>query len=140
MRKNRFPDFPRGSDGKKLKGANGGNICRGCKTVEVPKNRKAWCSRACLERFHPWYVFRAAYQRDAGKCQMCSMVVSWPGMGMRAGARANFDHVVPFSEGGETIVENIRTLCEVCHKSRTSQWHKERAAKRKQHGTGNHCT
>jgi hypothetical protein len=36
------------------------------------------------------------------------------------------DHVIPFSEGGITILENVRTLCYLCHKKRTKQWHSER--------------
>jgi len=36
------------------------------------------------------------------------------------------DHVVPFSEGGITVLENVRTLCVPCHKKRTKHWHKAR--------------
>jgi hypothetical protein len=36
------------------------------------------------------------------------------------------DHIVPFSEGGLTVLENVRTLCVVCHKKRTKKWHKDR--------------
>lgn len=36
------------------------------------------------------------------------------------------DHIIPFSEGGLTVIENVRTLCCVCHKKRTKKWHKER--------------
>lgn len=36
------------------------------------------------------------------------------------------DHIIPFSEGGVTVLENVRTLCVVCHKKRTKQWHKDR--------------
>lgn len=36
------------------------------------------------------------------------------------------DHIIPHSEGGEYILENLRTLCIPCHKSRTKKWHKER--------------
>jgi 5-methylcytosine-specific restriction endonuclease McrA len=40
--------------------------------------------------------------------------------------RVNYDHIIPFSEGGMTVLENIRTLCEECHKKRTREWHKQR--------------
>lgn len=36
------------------------------------------------------------------------------------------DHIIPFSEGGLTVLENVRTLCVLCHKKRTKKWHKER--------------
>jgi len=36
------------------------------------------------------------------------------------------DHIVPHSEGGTHALENMRTLCILCHKARTKKWHKER--------------
>ena len=32
------------------------------------------------------------------------------------------DHITPFSEGGLTVLENVRTLCVPCHKRRTKDW------------------
>jgi 5-methylcytosine-specific restriction endonuclease McrA len=45
--------------------------------------------------------------------------------------RPEFDHIVPFCEGGLTVLENMRTLCHDCHTKRTADWHKERAEKRR---------
>jgi len=42
------------------------------------------------------------------------------------------DHIVPFSEGGMTVIENVQTLCVLCHKKKTKLWHKERTARGKQ--------
>lgn len=42
--------------------------------------------------------------------------------------KAEYDHIIPFSEGGLTILENIRTLCSPCHKKRTREWHADRKA------------
>ncbi len=36
------------------------------------------------------------------------------------------DHIVPYSEGGLTVLENMRTLCVPCHKQRTKKWHRDR--------------
>lgn len=36
------------------------------------------------------------------------------------------DHIIPFSEGGKTVLENMRTLCSWCHKKRTATWHEGR--------------
>jgi 5-methylcytosine-specific restriction endonuclease McrA len=36
------------------------------------------------------------------------------------------DHIIPHSEGGEYVLENMRTLCIPCHKARTKAWHKSR--------------
>lgn len=40
--------------------------------------------------------------------------------------KGQIDHVIPFSEGGLTVLENLRTLCIDCHKDRTRKWHKDR--------------
>jgi 5-methylcytosine-specific restriction endonuclease McrA len=34
--------------------------------------------------------------------------------------KPEYDHIVPFSEGGLTVLENMRTLCRPCHKARTA--------------------
>lgn len=41
---------------------------------------------------------------------------------------AEYDHIVPFSEGGDTVLENMRLVCANCHKKRTAEW---RASRRK---------
>lgn len=40
---------------------------------------------------------------------------------------SEIDHIIPFSEGGETIESNLRTLCYPCHKKRTAEWRKSRS-------------
>lgn len=40
--------------------------------------------------------------------------------------KEEIDHIVPFSEGGKTVLENLRTLCTACHKARTKKWNLER--------------
>lgn len=47
----------------------------------------------------------------------------WPGSSR---SLWEMDHVIPYSEGGLTVLENVRTLCLPCHKKRTKKWHRER--------------
>ena len=129
----RFPVQTRNADGK--------GLCRGC--GELPKPPKtAWCSAACRERYHPSYVMSAVRARDKDVCAECRGDFSnskrvWWGQTwnerMEASSRpiAEYDHIVPFSEGGLTVLENIRTLCTTCHAKRTADWYAERAKARK---------
>lgn len=43
--------------------------------------------------------------------------------------RPEYDHIVPFSEGGLTVLENMRTLCYSCHKKLTAEWRRKKANK-----------
>lgn len=129
----------------------GKGLCRGC-GKPVPLGRFSWCSDACVKRFEPRSVIFAVRQRDKGICQMC-------GKDTRAEHRAwekacpvdscgyllrdksyfqwtrdepkpaEYDHIIPMCEGGLTVLENMRTLCNPCHKHRTKEWHKTRVKK-----------
>lgn len=41
--------------------------------------------------------------RDGNKCKLCGVTV--------AGGDIHFDHIKPWSKGGETVVENLQVLC-----------------------------
>ncbi len=43
--------------------------------------------------------------RDGNKCRLCGLTVT--------GDNIHFDHIKPWSKGGETVLENIQVLCEV---------------------------
>jgi hypothetical protein len=52
-------------------------------------------------RIIPSHVKQSVWKRDAGKCVLCS-----------ASDNLHFDHVIPFSKGGSSLVaENIQLLC-----------------------------
>ena len=42
--------------------------------------------------------------RDGNKCKLCGIMVT--------GDDIHFDHIKPWSKGGETVLENIQVLCE----------------------------
>jgi len=41
--------------------------------------------------------------RDGNKCKLCGITV--------AGENIHFDHIKPWSKGGETVLENLQVLC-----------------------------
>jgi hypothetical protein len=43
--------------------------------------------------------------RDGNKCRLCGVTVT--------GENIHFDHIKPWSKGGETVLENIQVLCEI---------------------------
>lgn len=107
--------------------------CRGCGDP-VPKGRLTWCSNACYAKYEPICVRSAVWQRDNGICQSCgtdikAAIDDWENRRDYKRTRPTWecDHIVPFSEGGVTVLENMRTLCVDCHKKRTAEWRKRRA-------------
>lgn len=45
--------------------------------------------------------------------------------------RPEYDHIIPFSKGGGTVVENMHTLCSGCHAKVTAEFARKRALERK---------
>jgi len=43
--------------------------------------------------------------RDGNKCRLCGITVT--------GENIHFDHIKPWSKGGETVLENLQVLCEL---------------------------
>lgn len=41
------------------------------------------------------------------------------------------DHIVPFSEGGLTVIENVQSLCILCHRTKSKREARERADRRR---------
>lgn len=118
--------------------------CRGCGRP-IGKGCQTWCGPACHDVFDPRNVIQNVKQRDKHLCQGCGVNIQAE-RNARAQKRAllpwskrnsiphiveNFDHIISFSEGGLTVLENMRTLCDPCHKNRTKYWHGERADNRK---------
>ena len=135
MKKSRYPALVK-VDGKV--------VCRGC-GAPVPKGRQTWCSRECYARNCPQMVMIEVRKRDKHVCQICKrhihelaneyikskpvfVTLKWGDPGYRAQLEAKwawekkipneeYDHIIPFSAGGKTVLENMRTVCSPCHKA-----------------------
>lgn len=53
-----------------------------------------------------WHVL----QRDRFTCCACGASPA-----LKPGVELHVDHIVPWSKGGETMLENLQTLCSVCN-------------------------
>ncbi len=56
----------------------------------------------------PQDVKNAVWQRDQGKCIQCG-----------AGDYLEFDHIIPYSKGGATTVNNMQLLCRRCNQAKS---------------------
>ena len=52
----------------------------------------------------PQEVKTAVWQRDGGRCRQCG-----------AQQYLEFDHIIPFSKGGASTVNNVQLLCRMCN-------------------------
>lgn len=57
-----------------------------------------------------WRLRFLVMRRDAFKCRFCGVSPA-----VTPGTILVVDHVVPWSKGGETLLSNLQTLCEVCN-------------------------
>ncbi|WGJ13576.1 HNH endonuclease [Methylocapsa sp. D3K7] len=66
-----------------------------------PKSRKT-------PRNVNWKLRAQVLMRDGAQCKLC-------GASPRDGVKLHVDHIYPWSKGGETTIDNLQILCEVCH-------------------------
>jgi hypothetical protein len=55
-----------------------------------------------------WRLRAQVLMRDEARCRLC-------GAAARDGAKLHVDHVLPWSKGGETVLENLQILCDRCN-------------------------
>lgn len=58
----------------------------------------------------PVDVRDAVYRRDGGKCVNCG-----------ATQNLQYDHIIPFSKGGATSIENLQILCQKCNLEKSNK-------------------
>lgn len=58
----------------------------------------------------PKDVANAVWNRDGGKCVYCGSTEN-----------LQFDHIIPFSKGGATTVENLQILCQKCNLKKSNK-------------------
>jgi 5-methylcytosine-specific restriction endonuclease McrA len=133
-------------------GDQGRALCRWC-NLEVPAGRFTFCSDWCV---HEWrlrtdsgYLRERVFERDKGACALCGvdthaahldlkrargthklkLLERW---GLRRLSRKTLwdaDHIVPVAEGGgECDLDNLRTLCLICHREQTRELRRRLAA------------
>jgi 5-methylcytosine-specific restriction endonuclease McrA len=55
-----------------------------------------------------WFaIIKRVKERDCGRCVQC-----------RSSILLDVHHILPLSRGGRTVMSNLITLCDVCHRQR----------------------
>jgi hypothetical protein len=81
-------------------------------TVQDPNLPTA--SKVAVSRRNPPDRLRLrVLDRDAFRCVLCGRSPA-----TERGVVLHLDHIIPFSDGGQTVFENLRTLCETCNQGR----------------------
>ena len=142
------------------KGSNGRALCCWCQQ-EIPKGRRSWCSKKCVEEYragHDWrYMTKLIRIRDKGLCQKCGIDVIAlrkalremtdefgiqaarqyaATMGIpasRVGKRLfDIDHIIPCALEGTDELTNLRLLCISCHRAATTALQRRLAERRRE--------
>jgi len=128
-------------------GSNGLPLCRWCDLEVLAKRRRTFCSDYCVDQWRlrtdPGYLRDQVFARDRGRCAVCQIdtVAAYAalkrarGTARAAGLRLygmksiasrrslwDADHILPVAEGGgQCDLDNIRTLCLLCHREATAK-------------------
>jgi 5-methylcytosine-specific restriction protein A len=138
------------------KGPNGLPLCRWCELEIIAKRRRTFCSNYCVHQWRlrtdPGYLRDQVFARDRGICAICrtdtvavyaalkrsrgtarAAGLSLYGMKSIASRRSlwDADHILSVAEGGgQCDLDNIRTLCLLCHRQATADLRKRLQIKR----------
>ena len=99
--------------------------CRQC-GVELSGRRTRFCSKECANlhgSLRDWRGLRLlAFRRDKWTCQRCGerFWPKWKGL-------IEGDHIIEIVDGGEEFdLNNVQTLCVLCHKAKTKEGRQKR--------------
>ena len=127
-------------------GPNGLPLCRWCDFEILAKRRRTFCSDYCVHQWRlrtdPGYLRDQVFARDCGICAICNIdsIAAYNALKRARGpARAaglrlygmstitarrslwDADHIRPVAEGGgQCDLDNLRTLCLLCHREATA--------------------
>ena len=128
-------------------GPHGRPLCRWCRLEILATRRRTFCSDYCVHQWRlrsdPGYLRDQVFIRDRGVCAICTTdtVQAYAALKRSRGkVRAeslemwgvktvtsrrslwDADHILPVAEGGgQCDVENLRTLCLLCHREVTAE-------------------
>ncbi|MDQ3064829.1 MAG: HNH endonuclease [bacterium] len=74
------------------------------------QGRNRWATQE--QRLYAWIAER-------GRCAYCAVDVNMYGSS-KARDKMNIDHIIPYSEGGRTLVENLVCSCKACNTVKNS--------------------
>jgi 5-methylcytosine-specific restriction protein A len=129
------------------RGENGRALCRWCELEILMKRRRTFCSDYCVTQWRlrtdPGFVRDQVFARDRGICASCQADtiaiyaalrrsrgkariagLALYGLKSIASRRSlwDADHILPVAEGGgQCDLDNLRTLCVICHREATAQ-------------------
>ena len=127
-------------------GPNGLPLCRWCDLEILAKRRRTFCSVYCVHQWRlrtdPGYLREQVFARDHGICTVCGIdtIAAYNALKRARGpariaglrlygmktitARRSLwdaDHIRPVAEGGgQCDLDNLRTLCLLCHREATA--------------------
>ena len=138
------------------RGPNGLPLCRWCDLEILAKRRRTFCSDYCVHQWRlrsdPAYLRDQVLARDRGRCAVCdadtlaifAALKRARGAAREGGLRVyglrsitsrrslwDADHITPVAEGGgQCDLDNIRTLCLLCHREETARLRERMRASR----------
>jgi len=134
-------------------GPGGRPLCRWCNLEILARRRVTFCSDFCVHqwklRTDPGYVREQVLARDRGVCALCrvdttrafaelkrargvhriKLLERWGWKKLSRRSLWDADHILPVVEGGgECDLDNLRTLCVICHRRVTVELRRKLAA------------